>query len=96
MSVMFLSTGLAPVVGTIDWLTAGRRKLIFSAGLAPVECTIGSAIDGQPPNHALDRGKPGTGRSALRGLSLSRSIITRRGQAPDVAEQKRYRWWSQR
>jgi hypothetical protein len=61
MSVLFRSTGLAPVVGTIGWLTASRSELIFSAGLVPAESTIASAFYAQPANHALDRGKPGRG-----------------------------------
>ena len=39
MSDLFRSTGLAPVAGTIDWLTRVRRDEFFSAGLAPVEST---------------------------------------------------------
>jgi hypothetical protein len=34
------STGLAPVVGTIGWLTDRHREKHFSAGLGPVESTI--------------------------------------------------------
>ena len=40
---LFRSAGLAPVAGTIDWLTRDRREKRFSAGLAPVESTIQSA-----------------------------------------------------
>ena len=89
MSDLFRSTGLVPVVGTIDWLTGRPRKKLFSAGLVPVESTICSA--GGANSRSIMRS---TGTSPARGegwfgLRFSLSISARRGQAPDVAEQNR-------
>jgi hypothetical protein len=86
MSFLFRSTGLAPVVGTIGWLTSGRPELIFSAGLAPVESTIASAFYAQPANHALDRGKPGRGEPRDVGRPLA-------GQSSPAGDKPRT-WWN--
>jgi outer membrane protein assembly factor BamB len=94
MSDLFRSAGLAPVAGTIDWLTAACRETFFSAGLAPVESTIRSAHGDEKSSHAVDRDKPGTGRSIPPGSFLSLSIIARRGQAPDVTKQDQRQWCS--
>jgi hypothetical protein len=90
MSHLFRSAGLAPVAGTIDWLTRARREKRFSAGLVPVESTIHSTHRDERFRHALDRDKPGTGRGIPPGSSFSLAIIARRGQAPDVAEQNQH------
>ena len=38
-----------PVAGTIDWLTRGRRCLLFSAGFIPVHCRILVEPKGEAP-----------------------------------------------
>ena len=85
MSDLFRSTGLAPVAGTIDWLTPGRREKSFSAGLAPVESTTRAACREEQLSHTLDRDKPGTGQGFPVQPFISLSIIAQRGQAPIVA-----------
>ena len=62
-----------------------------STGLAPGGKHDSVGLGVEQFNHALDRDRPGTGRRAPLGSSFSLSIIARRGQAPDVAEQNQHK-----
>jgi hypothetical protein len=91
MSHLFRSAGLAPVAGTIDWLTRARRETRFSAGLGPVESTIRSACGEEQSKSCARPGQARHGATCSAGIVLfSLSMIARRGQAPDVAEQSHH------
>jgi hypothetical protein len=71
MSDLFRSAGLAPVAGTIDWLTRARREERFSAGLAPVESTIRPARGDEQSSMRSTGTSPARGEMFRQGRPLA-------------------------
>src|SRR5487761_1340195 len=84
------STGLAPVAGTIGWLTPRRRRfLLRRARPGGKHDLCGSS---RPRGAGQSCARPGQARHGARcpeSSSCSQSITARQVHAPDVKEQKR-------